>query len=159
VRLNRCHAPARSTARLVVPVLCIGAVLAGCSSKPDSAADRISSWASSTGLSSGINQIKDDAANVAKVERIGSPGAIRANCAVLDLDTENANQNLPSPDTQLTQDLSDAYTAEIQAAQDCYHGAGTKTDLIDRGRIAQAAAYSDLSTSLALLARLTAGTE
>ena len=49
-----------------------------------------------------IAQIRTDAANVAKVERIGSPGAIRTNCAVLDLDTENANQNLPSPDQQLT---------------------------------------------------------
>src|ERR1019366_10228483 len=95
------------------------------------------------------------ATNVAKVEKVGSPGAIRTNCAVLDLDTENANQNLPSPDQQLTTDLSDAYGAEIQAAQDCYHGAGRSKTLIDRGQIAQMAADADLTTAFQLLAQLT----
>jgi outer membrane murein-binding lipoprotein Lpp len=153
-----CIRPAQTwIAIAAVAAIAIG--LAGCSSKPDSTADRISSWASSTGLTSGIDQIKTDAAGVAKVEKIGSPGAIRANCAVLDLDTETANQNLPSPDTQLTQDLSDAYTAEIQAAQDCYHGAGKSSELINRGRIAQTAAYSDIATSLSLFAQLTGGSD
>jgi hypothetical protein len=110
----------------------------------------------STGLDADIAQIRTDAANVAKIEKIpGSPGAIRTNCAVLDLDTENANQNLPSPDQGLTTDLTNAYVAEIQAAQDCYHGAGKSATLLARGRIAQLAANADLTTALGLLAQLT----
>jgi len=138
----------------LVLVVLLPVVLGGCSSNPDPASKRVSSWASSTNLTSGIDQIKADAANVAKVEKIGSPGAVRANCAVLDLDTENANQNLPSPQTQLTRDLSDAYTAEIQAAQDCYKGAGKSTQLISRGLIAQTAADSDFASALSLFASL-----
>ena len=113
------------------------------------------SWVSSTALGADITQIRADAANVAKVEAIGNPGAIRTNCAVLDLDTENANQNLPSPDQQLTTDLSDAYAAEIQAAQDCYHGAGKSETLISRGKIAQSAADADIDQALSLVQQLT----
>ena len=97
-----------------------------------------------------IAQIRADAANVAKVEKIGNPGAIRTNCAVLDLDTENANQNLPSPDQQLTTELSDAYTAEIQAAQDCFHGAGKSESCSVGGRSRRARADADIDQALAL---------
>jgi hypothetical protein len=133
----------------------LSAVLASCGSASSTTAQRVMSWSSSSTLSSDISQIRADAANVAKVESIGNPGAIRTNCAVLDLDTENANQNLPSPDQQLTTELSDGYAAEIQAAQDCYHGAGKSKTLINRGKIAQSAAYADINQAMALEAQLT----
>jgi len=132
----------------------LGFVLGSCSDQ-STTAQRVTSWVGSSGLDADIAQIRTDASNVARIEKVGSPGAIRTNCAVLDLDTENANQNLPSPDQQLTTDLSDAYGAEIQAAQDCYHGAGKSKTLIDRGQIAQQAADSDLTTALKLLSQLT----
>jgi hypothetical protein len=131
-------------------------MLASCAGG-DTTGQRVSSWAGSTALDSEINQIRTDVANVAKVESIGNPGAIRTNCAVLDLDTETANGNLPSPDQQLTGDLTDAYTAEIQAAQDCFHGAGKSIELIKRGQIAQVAANADMNESLALVSQLTGG--
>jgi hypothetical protein len=130
-------------------------LISGCGTPTNTTSQRVSSWVSSTSLVGDINQIKTDASNVAKVEGLGNPGAIRTNCAVLDLDTENANQNLPSPDQQLTDDLSNTYTAEIQAAQDCFHGAGKSKMLIDRGKIAQAAAYADMTQSLSLVNKLT----
>ncbi len=134
-----------------------GMLFSGCGTPTNTTSQRVSSWVSSTALVGDINQIKTDAANVAKVEGLGNPGAIRTNCAVLDLDTENANQNLPSPDQELTEDLTNAYTAEIQAAQDCFHGAGTSKVLIDHGQIAQAAAYADITQSLSLVTQLTGG--
>jgi hypothetical protein len=130
-------------------------VLGSCSSPTDTTSQRVSSWVSSSALVADIAQIRTDAANVSKVEGLGNPGAIRTNCAVLDLDTENANQNLPSPDQQLSNELTDAYTAEIQAAQDCFHGAGKSKEMIARGQIAQAAANSDLAESLSLVTQLT----
>jgi hypothetical protein len=133
----------------------VSVVLASCGSTSSTTAQRVTSWSSSSGLTADISQIRADAANVAKVESIGNPGAIRTNCAVLDLDTENANQNLPSPDQQLTMELSDAYAAEIQAAQDCFHGAGKSKTLISRGKIAQSAAYADINQAMALVAQLT----
>jgi outer membrane murein-binding lipoprotein Lpp len=135
----------------------VGSVLLSACSGGQTTAQRVSAWVSATGLDSGIAQIRADAANVAKVEPHGSAGAIRTNCAVLDLDTENANQNLPSPYQQLTTDLSNAYAAEIQAAQDCYHGAGKSAELIARGQIAQSAADSDISLALSLVTQLTHG--
>jgi hypothetical protein len=130
-------------------------LLTACGSPTNTTSQRVSAWVSSTALVADINQVKTDAANVEKVEGLGNPGAIRTNCAVLDLDTETANQNLPSPDQQLTQELSDAYTAEIQAAQDCYHGAGKSKELIARGQIAQTAANADIAESFSLVTQLT----
>jgi len=129
--------------------IAMAGLLAGCSSPSANTSQLVSSWASATSLSSGITQIRADAANVVKVEATRNPGAIRTNCAVLDLDTEDANQNLPAPVHQLTVDLTDAYTAEIQAAQDCFHGAGKSKVLIARGLIAQSAANADLAQALA----------
>ena len=138
-----------------VAALIAGVVLSACSAGNTTSA-KVSNWIGATGLSSDVSQIQTDAANVAKVESLHSvAGAIRANCAVLDIDTENANQNLPAPDAELTQELTDAYDAEIQAAQDCYHGAGKSQSLIDRGKVAQIAANADLSQALALVTQLT----
>lgn len=131
-------------------------MLSSCGTESKTTAQRVSSWVTSSGLDADIAQVRTDAANVAKVESIGNPGAIRTNCAVLDLDTENANQNLPSPDQQLTTELSDAYAAEIQAAQDCFHGAGKSKTLISRGKIAQSAADADINQAMALVTQLTA---
>ncbi len=139
----------------ILAIVGISALLASCGGRTPTAAQRVSSWVSSSTLSADIAQIRTDAANVAKVEAIGNPGAIRTNCAVLDLDTENANQNLPSPDQELTEELSNGYTAEIQAAQDCYHGAGKSKTLISRGMIAQSAADADIDQALALVKQLT----
>ncbi len=141
--------------RLLVAIAGASAAVASCGTQSTSTAQRVESWVGSSSLSAEIAQIRTDAANVAKVERIGSPGAIRTNCAVLDLDTENANQSLPSPDQQLTGELSDAYAAEIQAAQDCFHGAGKSKTLISHGMIAQTAAYADIDQALALVTQLT----
>jgi hypothetical protein len=132
----------------------VAVLLCSCSSSSDTA-QKVDSWVSSTGLSAGIAQIRSDATNVGKVERTMNPGAIRTDCAALDLDTESANQNLPSPDDQLTTELSDAYSAEIQAAQDCFRGAGKSESLIARGQIAQSAADSDISEALSLVEQLT----
>lgn len=131
-------------------------LLCSCGGSSTSTGQLVSSWASTNSLSSDIATIRTDAANVVRVEATQNPGAIRTDCAVLDLDTENANQTLPTPDHQLTVDLSDAYTAEIQAAQDCYHGADHNEELLQRGQIAQSAAFEDITEALAYETQLTA---
>jgi hypothetical protein len=143
-----------SVLRLIVAIAGVSLVLASCSEQ-GTTGQRVASWVGATGLNADITQIKTDVANVAKVEKIGTPGAIRTNCAVLDLDTENANGNLPSPNQQLTADLTNVYTAEIQAAQDCFHGAGKSKTLLARSQIAQQAADADLTTALDFVAQLT----
>ena len=47
------------------------------------------------------------------------------------------------------------YAAEVQAAQDCYHGAGKSKTLLSQGQVAQSAADADLTTALGLLSQLT----
>jgi hypothetical protein len=155
-RYARRSARASGIASLLLALLLGGTALSACSAGSTTSA-KLSNWIGATGLGSDVSQIRTDAANVAKVESIKNAlaGAIRANCAVLDIDTENANQNLPAPDAEVTQDLSDAYGAEIQAAQDCYHGAGKSQALIDRGKVAQTAANADLTQALALVDQLT----
>ena len=45
-------------------------------------------------------------------------------CALLTNDAETAIGNLPTPDTQLTDDLNNAYEKAAAAGDDCYQGAG-----------------------------------
>lgn len=142
----------KTVKRLSAPMfvlVCVAGLSTACSQGKS-----VSAWVSSTTLTSDISTIRTDAANVVRVEKTHNPGAIRTDCAVLDLDTENANQNLPTPNQQLTDELSDAYTAEIQAAQDCFHGAGKSNELLSRGQIAQSAAYEDIDQAVALANQL-----
>ena len=60
------------------------------------------------------------------------PAAIRTVCALLTNDAQTAIGNLPTPDTQLTDDLNTAYEDAAAAGNDCYNGAAGNAALLRR---------------------------
>ncbi len=75
--------PARRVPLVIVAIVGVSALIAACSNQSDSTAptgsrsnstaQRVQAWVSATGLDASIAQIRADAANVAKVERLGNP--------------------------------------------------------------------------------------
>jgi hypothetical protein len=61
-------------------------------------------------------------------------GALHAACSTMLNDAEAANTELPSPDSEVTDLLTQAYGLEGTAANDCYNSGGTNTKLLTESR-------------------------
>jgi hypothetical protein len=114
-------------------VLMLGSALtltscAGADQQGD-AAHRMSVWVSGTSLGADIGTLIADNARVPKVAPNGS-GALHAACSTLLNDAEMANTELPSPDPDVTDLLTQAYGLEGTAADDCYDAGGAHTKLL-----------------------------
>ncbi|MGA2472430.1 MAG: hypothetical protein ABSG39_02900 [Acidimicrobiales bacterium] len=114
-------------------VLMLGSALtltscAGADQQGD-AAHRMSVWVSGTSLGADIGTLIADNARVPKVAPNGS-GALHAACSTLLNDAEMANTELPSPDPDVTDLLTQAYGLEGTAANDCYDAGGAHTKLL-----------------------------
>ena len=59
-------------------------------------------------------------------------GAVKTACALLTNDAETAIGNLPTPDTQLTDELNSAYEDAAAAGDACYQGASGQSSLLRR---------------------------
>ncbi|MGA2931410.1 MAG: hypothetical protein ABSE98_04890 [Acidimicrobiales bacterium] len=114
-------------------VLMLGSALtftscAGADQQGD-AAHRMSVWVGGTSLGADIGTLIADNARVPKVAPNGS-GALHAACSTLLNDAEMANTELPSPDPDVTDLLTQAYGLEGTAANDCYDAGGAHTKLL-----------------------------
>jgi len=114
-------------------VLMLGSALtltscAGADQQGD-AAHRMSVWVSGTSLGADIGTLIADNARVPKVAPNGS-GALHAACSTMLNDAEMANTELPSPDPDVTDLLTQAYGLEGTAANDCYDAGGAHTKLL-----------------------------
>ena len=120
-----------STAVIAVATVVVGAItLVGCAGPEESGppAARVSAWVSTAGGGAAIGTVEVDSANIGNaIAHHSSPAAIKTVCALLTNDAETAIGNLPTPDTQLTDDLNNAYQDGAAAGDDCFKGAsGTK---------------------------------
>jgi hypothetical protein len=98
-----------------------GLLLAACGGTPASLAQQVRSWAASTGFAAGTRELTGDLSRLSDLPS-DSPGARRTACDVLVTDALSANQQLPTPDSQLTNLLSQAYTSAATAGRDCFSG-------------------------------------
>lgn len=98
-----------------------------------SAAHRMSVWVGGTSLGSDLGTLMADNARIPKVVANGA-GALHAACSTMLNDAEAANTNLPSPDPEVTDLLTQAYGLEGTAANDCYNSGGTNTKLLTESR-------------------------
>jgi len=89
----------------------------------------MSVWVSGTSLGADIGTLIADNARVPKVAPNGS-GALHAACSTMLNDAEMANTELPSPDPDVTDLLTQAYGLEGTAANDCYDAGGAHTKLL-----------------------------
>ncbi len=121
--------------RLLVPslVLTIGCAftLTSCAGadQEGSASHRMSVWVSGTSLGEDIGTLIADNARIPKDVPNGT-GAVHAACATMLNDAEMANSNLPSPDPDVTELLTNAYNFEGTAANQCYSAGATNKKLL-----------------------------
>jgi hypothetical protein len=118
----RAHGVAAVSALLVAAL-----ALSACGTVDPSTALR--NWTTSSNLSGAIASLTLDARHVESALRDARSSAAQLHtvCAVLDLETLQANAALPTPDSQTTDLLSAAYTDLGDAANVCYGAAASAT--------------------------------
>jgi hypothetical protein len=98
------------------------------------AAQQLQSWVSSTQLGQDIGTLQDDGMNVARALHDHKDAtAVRTICAAMANDAQTFNEQLPSPDSSITQLLARAYGLDYDAAEACY-----KAGTANRSLLAQA---------------------
>jgi hypothetical protein len=106
----------------------------------------MSAWVNGTSFGEDIGTLIADNARIPKAVANGS-GAVHADCGTLLTDAEMANTELPSPDPEVTDDLTKAYGLEGTAANECYDAGSTNTQLLAesaRNAIKAEALYNDV---------------
>ena len=82
---------------------------------------RLQSWVSSTRLGQDIGTLEGDGASVRKaLSAHAGMTALHTVCAAMANAAQTYNDDLPSPDTTVTQLLARAYGLEYDAAESCY---------------------------------------
>ena len=115
---------------LPVSLLVLGVLLAGCAGAEDSGTprQRMRTWSDGTSFGESVGSLKGDSAAVAAGYRNGRALSSLPNaCNALALDAQNANDNLPSPDAALTQQLALAYQLYYEAGTACYSNQSAPT--------------------------------
>jgi len=90
---------------------------------------RMSVWVSGTSFGEDVGTLIADNARVPK-DVLNGTGAVHAACSTLLNDTEMANTELPSPDPEVTDLLTQAYGLEGDAANECYDAGTTNKKLL-----------------------------
>lgn len=109
--------------RVIGVLLVAGLLLGACGSI--SASKALTAWVVQSGYLSTAKSLTNDAQRSANALKIASTSNVDLHtvCAVLDLETEQANSSLPTPDNQATSLLSRAYTNLGAGASECYGAA------------------------------------
>jgi hypothetical protein len=145
-----------------VATVVVGAMaLAGCAGPEESGppAARVSAWVSTAGGGAAIGAVEVDSANIDHaIAHHSSPAAIRTVCALLTNDAETAIGNLPTPDTQLTNDLNNAYEDGAAGGDDCFKGASGSRSLLRRSAAERKKLIPMLATATHRLSALTGHT-
>jgi hypothetical protein len=110
----------------------------------------MTNWATQNGFGANVKSLTNDAKHAAIALRDSSTSAasLHTVCAVLDLETQQENAALPTPDSQATTLLSKAFNTLGAGAVECY---GASSNEARRTR-----ALGSLSNGAALLAEASA---
>lgn len=143
------------TAVLIV-LFAFGLAACGGPGQSGTPAQRVTSWVSAEGAGSSIGTVTDDIRNVdLALGHHDAPGLIRTACALLTTDASAGNSKLPTPDYQLSIDLSDAYASAYDAGTNCYSGASGDHALLARSAKERAKATARFSAALDRIRQLT----
>jgi hypothetical protein len=121
--------------------------LASCAGEDQrgSAAHRMLEWVNGTTFGEDIGTLIADNERIPKEVPNGT-GAVHAGCGALVDDAESANDELPTPDTQVSDWLSTAYGLEGTAGNQCYSAGATNPTLLakaERNMIRAEALYTE----------------
>jgi hypothetical protein len=139
-------------AALGVLALGVGAFVAyGALGPTGTPRQQLTDWVAASQLGQTVGTLEGDAARVsAAVAQHDDTGTIHTVCGVLLTDAQSANGELPTPDRQLTVALSEAYTLDYEAGNNCYSGGATGSALLAKSAGERSAAHADLVRALAL---------
>ena len=147
---------------LVTALVMVGAwSLVGCAGQEQSGTSsaRVSTWVSGAAGGAAIGTLGVDSANIdLALAHHEAPAAIKTVCALLTNDAETAIGNLPTPDSQLTADLNNAYEKGAAAGDDCYQGAAGDSSLLRKSAAERAALLPLLATALERIQAVTGHT-
>jgi hypothetical protein len=119
----------RSLAAGCTVLLAFGLVSCAGEDQRGSPSHRMSVWVSGTGLGGDIGTLVADNERLPKDVPNGT-GAVHAACGTMEDDAEMANDELPSPDSDVTDLLSQAYGLEGTAGTECYSAGSTNKKLL-----------------------------
>ena len=109
-------------------------------------------WVQASQFGQTVGTLEGDAARVTTaVAHHEDLGVIHTICGVLLTDAQSANGDLPTPNSQLTDTLSRAYTLDYEAGNDCYAGGTTGTALLEKSATERSRAHTQLARALALV--------
>jgi hypothetical protein len=136
----------------VTAAVVIGSIaLSGCAGQEQAGtpAHQVTAWVSGAGAGSSIGTVEVDIKNVNLAFSQHDPaGEVRSVCGLLVTDAGTANGNLPTPDQQLSDDLSNAYATAYDAGTDCYNGSGGNQKLLATSATLRAKAQAQMATAL-----------
>jgi hypothetical protein len=134
--------------RVVAVLLGAGLLLSACGSV--SASKAMTTWVAQSGYVANAKTLTNDAKHAALALRdtSTSSASLRTVCAVLDLETEQANAALPTPDNQSTNLISKALSDLGAGAVECY---GASSNVAKRAK-----ALVSLSSGVGYLAEASA---
>jgi len=140
-------------ARAFLGLLTVGAVIGACGGPPATVSQQLRSWAAGAGWPANVRTVSGDLAGLPAVGS-DSPGARRTFCDVLVTDALSANEQLPTPDGELTSLLSQGYTAAAAAGRACFAGSAEVPGAVSQGRRAASALVRAEARYDALTSRL-----
>jgi hypothetical protein len=145
-----------AAAAAAVVAIGIGAYFAyGTTDRSGSAAEQLKSWVQGTNLGQSIGTVVGDAARVrAALAAHRGSGVVHTDCGVLLTDAQQANGELPTPDTQLTDLLSSGYALAYDAGYDCYNSAGTNAALVAKASRERIEAEAKLQQAVNLVGQI-----
>ncbi len=156
---RRRHRPLGAVALVALSAMALG--LSACAGPDETGTlvHRVQAWTSGTGFGQTVGTLYGDGQRVSAVvaERHGT-GAIHTACGVLETDAGTADSNLPTPDEQLTAELSQAVELDYRAATDCYTAGATDGRLLAQSAALRSSADALLRRSVALVESITGHT-
>lgn len=117
--------------RVVALLLAAGLLLSACGSI--SASKAMANWATQNGYTANVKTLTNDAKHAALALRdpSSSSASLHTVCAVLNLETEQENSALPTPDNQATNLISKALNTLGAGSVECY---GASSNVAKRAR-------------------------
>lgn len=115
--MSRRRLPALS--RWALSALFAGLVATGCTGYSGSKAQQVSQWASQYTVTANDQTVLSDVTGLRRSQAAGRLRDLTSNCAALVSDAGTAYGNLPTPDTGLTNELSEAYTSFADGGSTC----------------------------------------
>lgn len=116
---------------VLLAVAVVAFVVAGSRGSSGPPSQRLQSWVQASGLGQAIGTLTGDNRSVDQaLAAHQDTTSIHTVCAVLANEAQTANQNLPSPDTAVTDTLARAFALEYDAGEACYKAGATGTKLL-----------------------------